>query len=312
MTIAQLRQVLEIVKCRSFNKASENLYVSQPSLSVSMRKLEEELHESLFIRTNNGVTPTQFCQELLPFVRDIVELYEQMPLEVYGSSKGGSRISIANGGYRFFSEAAGRLYMAHQKDGIRMEFHDVSLENSLSMVVDGSAQIGGFAVWSFQREMMDTRLNRLGVQFEELGLAPLTVAIGPRNPLWERQEDWVTVNMIQDFPIIYSFSEHSNLLLRKLGLYNRGNLISCKERAGRGELLAQTDGISVGGFPLAVYQNGGAYPSQRILRLRGYDYKLAFGYIYSQAYALSRVSQEFIRYLRRLTGGDAAGPRPQG
>lgn len=97
MTIAQLHQVLEIVKCKSFNKASENLYISQPSLSVSIRKLEEELREPLFIRNSNGVVPTSFCLELLPFIRDIVGLYEQMPLQVYGKARNYQRISISNG-----------------------------------------------------------------------------------------------------------------------------------------------------------------------------------------------------------------------
>ena len=305
MTIAQLHQVLEIVKCKSFNKASENLYISQPSLSVSIRKLEEELREPLFIRNSNGVVPTSFCRELLPFIRDIVGLYEQMPLQVYGKARNYQRISISNGGYRFFSEAAGQLYMAHRKEGIHLEFHDVSMEKGLSMVIDGSVQIGAFAIWSFQKEVMKTRLNRLGVQFEPLGTAPITVTVGPKNSLWNRMEDWVTLDMIRGFPVIYSFSEHSNVLLKKLGLYNKGNLITCKERAGRGELLLQTDGISIGGFPLSVYRAASSYPGQRILQLRGYDFRHEFGYIYSQSYALSHITLEFIQYLHELSDNGA-------
>lgn len=305
MTIAQLHQVLEIVKCKSFNKASENLYISQPSLSVSIRKLEEELREPLFIRNSNGVVPTSFCLELLPFIRDIVGLYEQMPLQVYGKARNYQRISISNGGYRFFSEAAGQLYMAHRKEGIHLEFHDVSMEKGLSMVIGGSVQISAFAIWSFQKEVMETRLNRLGVQFEPLGTAPVTVTVGPKNSLWNRMEDWVTLDMIRGFPVIYSFSEHSNVLLKKLGLYNKGNLITCKERAERGELLLQTDGISIGGFPLSVYHTASSYPGQRILQLRGYDFRQEFGYIYNQSYALSHITLEFIQYLHELSDNGA-------
>lgn len=301
MTIDQLRYVAEIVRCKSFNKASENLYISQPSLSVSIRKLEEELGEPLFIRNSNGVIPTPFGIELLPFIQDIVSLYEQMPLQVYGkASKNYLRISVANGGYRFFSELAGRLYMAHKEEGIHIEFHDVPPEESLSMVVAGTAQIGGFTIWSFQKKTIETRLNRMGIQFVSLGSCSPTVSIGPKNPLWGRKEDWVTLNMIQEFPIIYSFSEHSNMLLKKLGLYNKGNLITCKERAGRGELLLHTDGISVGGFPSQVYRKARRYPEQRIFQLRGYDFKNEFGYIYNQSYALSRIALEFIDYLDEL------------
>ena len=302
MTINQLRYVVEIVKCKSFNKASENLYISQPSLSIAIRKLEDELGEPLFIRSSNGVTLTPFGRELLPFIQNIVNLYEQMPLQVYGkSSKNFLRLSIANGGYRFFTEAAGNLYMDHKRDGIHIEFHDVTVEKSLSMVTNGTVQIGGFSIWSFQKKLMDMRLNRAGVLFVPLGVTGPTVTVGPKNPLWSRTEDWVTLDMVRNYPIIYSFSEHSNMLLKMLGLHNRGNLITCKERGGRGELALYTDGICINGFPIGVYQKADSYPSRRVFQLRGYSFTNEFGYIYNQSYALSPIALEFIQHLQQLT-----------
>jgi len=301
MTIEQLRYVSEIAKCRSFNRASENLYISQPSLSVSIRKLEKELGEPLFIRSNTGVIPTPFGHELLPFIQDIVNLYEQMPLQVYGKAeKNCARISVANGSFRFFSAAIGSLYMAHKEEGIHIELHDVPIEQSLAMVKAGAAQIGGFSIWSFQKELMESRLRRDGIQFVPLLTASPSVTVGPKNPLWTRAEDWVTIDMIRDFPIIYSFNEHSNMLLKKLGLYNRGNLITCKERAGRGELVAQTDGVSIAGFPIRAYSKTKSYPDQRVFHLRGYDYTNEFGFIFNQAYSLSYLALEFIDCLTEL------------
>ena len=206
MTIDQLRYVAEVMKCHSFNKASENLYVSQPAVSVAIRKLESELGEPLFIRNNNGVSPTPFGLELLPFIQNMISLYEQMPIQAYGkSAKKLLRISVANGGFRFFSRAVGQLYMSHKKDGVHLEFHDVTMEQSLSMVTNGTANIGGFAIWSFQKKEMESRLLRTGIHFVPLGSVPPSVSIGPQNPLWNRVEDWVTLDMIQNFPIIYSF-----------------------------------------------------------------------------------------------------------
>lgn len=301
MTIDQLRYVTEVAKCKSFNQASEKLYISQPSLSVSIRKLEEELGEPLFIRSNAGVTLTPFGMELLPYIQNIITLYEQMPLQVYGrSGRNTSRISIANGSFRYFSAAVGRLYMAHKGSGIHIEYHDVPVEQSMAMVRAGTAQIGGFSIWSFQKVLMEARLSREGVVFVPFGVSLPTVTVGQKNPLWSRKEDWVTLNMIREYPIIYSFSEHSNILLKKLGIYNRGNLITCKERAGRNELMQQTDGVSVGSFPLQAYRHSAMYPGQRIFRLLGYDIQLEFGYIYNRSYALSRLAIEFIDYLKEL------------
>lgn len=67
MTIQQILYVLEVYRCRNLSKAAENLYVSQPALSLQIKNLEQELDCRLFHRTSHGVMPTAagiaFCRE---------------------------------------------------------------------------------------------------------------------------------------------------------------------------------------------------------------------------------------------------------
>ena len=58
MTLQQLRYVISIAKNKSMNKAAEELFVSQPSLSSSIKDLEDEIGIELFLRTNRGVLIT--------------------------------------------------------------------------------------------------------------------------------------------------------------------------------------------------------------------------------------------------------------
>lgn len=51
----QLRYFVEVVDSGSINKASEKLFVSQPSLSRSIQSLEEEMGKELIIRSNHGL-----------------------------------------------------------------------------------------------------------------------------------------------------------------------------------------------------------------------------------------------------------------
>jgi len=68
--IRQLTYVLSVAESGSFLKASENLHVSQPALTLSIKKLETELGFSLFRRTPHGVYLTEmgviFCQQIQP------------------------------------------------------------------------------------------------------------------------------------------------------------------------------------------------------------------------------------------------------
>lgn len=58
----------EVAKCGSISKAAEKTYTSQPALSKSIKKLEEELGTQLFYRNLKGVELTDKGRELLYFV----------------------------------------------------------------------------------------------------------------------------------------------------------------------------------------------------------------------------------------------------
>ena len=58
MTPTDLRYIVALARERHFGRAAETCFVSQPTLSVAVKKLEEELGVVLFERTKSGVTVT--------------------------------------------------------------------------------------------------------------------------------------------------------------------------------------------------------------------------------------------------------------
>ena len=62
---------------KNISKASEKLFVSQPAVSFSIRELEQELGQQLFIRKSKGVELTTFGQVLYNQVKDGVAKFEQ-------------------------------------------------------------------------------------------------------------------------------------------------------------------------------------------------------------------------------------------
>ena len=59
MTLTELRYVIAVAREKHFGRAAELCFVSQPTLSVAIRKLEKELGVTLFERGSGdvGVTP---------------------------------------------------------------------------------------------------------------------------------------------------------------------------------------------------------------------------------------------------------------
>jgi LysR family transcriptional regulator, hydrogen peroxide-inducible genes activator len=63
MNLRDLRYLLALAEQGHFGRAAEACGVSQPTLSVQIRKLEELLGVTLFERANKGVAPTGACDE---------------------------------------------------------------------------------------------------------------------------------------------------------------------------------------------------------------------------------------------------------
>lgn len=73
MELGQLEAFLEAARWGSFRRAAEALFLSQPSLSERLKRLEEEVGQSLFHRMGRGVRLTEAGRALLPFVEQSLE-----------------------------------------------------------------------------------------------------------------------------------------------------------------------------------------------------------------------------------------------
>lgn len=63
--------VLEVFKEKSFSKAAKNLYISQPSLSASIKRIETKISAPLFDRSSNPITPTEIGMQ---YIRNALEI----------------------------------------------------------------------------------------------------------------------------------------------------------------------------------------------------------------------------------------------
>ncbi|WP_137178191.1 hydrogen peroxide-inducible genes activator [Roseomonas sp. AR75] len=72
MNLRDLRYLLAVAEHGHFGRAAEACGVSQPTLSVQIRRLEDQLGVALFERSSKSVSPTPACDRLLGHVRAAV------------------------------------------------------------------------------------------------------------------------------------------------------------------------------------------------------------------------------------------------
>ena len=73
MTLIELKFVLAVAQERNFRRAAEKCFVTQPALSLGIKKLEEELGVSLFERNRNEVTPTAIGEQIIAQANIVLE-----------------------------------------------------------------------------------------------------------------------------------------------------------------------------------------------------------------------------------------------
>jgi LysR family hydrogen peroxide-inducible transcriptional activator len=73
MTLTELRYIVAVARERHFGRAAEACFVSQPTLSVSIKKLEEELDVKLFERGSSEVSLTPLGEEIVHQAQQVLE-----------------------------------------------------------------------------------------------------------------------------------------------------------------------------------------------------------------------------------------------
>ena len=78
MTLTELRYIVAVAQERHFGRAAQRSFVSQPTLSIAIKKLEEELGVSLFDRSSNEVITTEAGERIVMQARRVLEEAERI------------------------------------------------------------------------------------------------------------------------------------------------------------------------------------------------------------------------------------------
>ena len=73
MTLTELRYIVAVARERHFGRAAQRCFVSQPTLSVAIKKFEDELNVTLFERGSTEITVTPVGQVIVEQARKVLE-----------------------------------------------------------------------------------------------------------------------------------------------------------------------------------------------------------------------------------------------
>lgn len=161
MQLKQLRYFLEVVECGSISKAAEQLFLSQPNLSRSIHLLEEELGESLLLRSAGGVEPTEFGRQVYYYAKSIHEQVDMLTklkdirekkALVHSLKMSVSHLYLQDNLLLRFQERCGG-------DNVEIRFHETTTEQAIKDVTEGSSDFALLVVNDRQMAMLSKALD---------------------------------------------------------------------------------------------------------------------------------------------------------
>ena len=87
MTLTQLAYMVAVAEAKNFTVAAENVFVTQPTLSMQIQKLEDELGVEIFNRTKKPIRLTKVGEQILIQARNILAEAKRMD-DIVAQEKG--------------------------------------------------------------------------------------------------------------------------------------------------------------------------------------------------------------------------------
>ena len=299
MTIQQLRYVTMICKEGSINKASELLYVSQPSLTSALQELEKELGITIFNRSGRGVTPTNDGLEFIRYAREIIAQYDNL-LERY--SNGGTlkkKFGISTQHYSFAVKAFVEMVKQFGTDEYEFAIRETRTRDVIDDVFSGKSEIGILYLNDFNRGPIEKLLKSNGLTFTPLTECSAYVYLWKGHPLAGNRS--IRFEDLKDYPCL-SFEQGDNASFyyaeEIMSTSDYPKTIKATDRATMLNLMVGLDGYTLCSGVISEELNGSdfiAVPFEPDSNTTGNN--MIIGYIARKNMLLSHVAQLYIKEL---------------
>lgn len=196
MELDQLRYFLKIVEHGSFTRAAEALGVSQPALSRSIQKLEEDLGQPVLERQLRSVTPTEAGRLLQARAQEVFAILDDVRAEIADDGRTGRiRIgAIPTIAPYFLPEVLRRFSLAHPAGTVVVQ------ESTTDALLKGCTQ--GELDLAIVALPVSARYLEVEALFDE----ELLLVLPPGHPLADRER--ITLSDVEPLPFVLLDEAH--------------------------------------------------------------------------------------------------------
>ena len=296
MKLQQLRYVVKVAECGSITEASRRLFVSQPSVTASIRDLENEMGVHIFERTNKGVIVSEEGETFLGYARQVLDQADLLEGKYKGTSEQVPHFSVSCQHYSFAVNAF--VDVIREFDAARYDFtlREEQTHEIIEDVAHMKSELGILYLSEHNREVIERMLAANELVFEGLFCATPHVFVCSDHPLAGRSS--VTLGDLEDYPFLsYEQGSYNSFYYSEelTSTFERRKNIRVRDRATLFNLLIGLDGYTVCSGVISHELNG-----EDIIAIPlDVDEYMEIGIITRKNTTLTRYGQAYIEAIRQ-------------
>lgn len=246
MNIQQLRYVVAIANNGTFREAASKLFVSQPSLSVSIKDLEAELGFQIFNRTTSGTVLTSQGLVFYEKALEVVKSFDAFEKTFSQADLDQNEFSIASQHYDFLPPLI--TAFSQQYDGHRVfRIFESTTIQILDEVVQGNSELGIIYLNADNQKGLFQRMDKLGLEY--VSLIPFTthIYLSKTHPLANRKA--LYLKDIQGLPAVRFTQEKDEYLYYSENFVDTSEcprIYNVSDRATLNGILERTNAFATG------------------------------------------------------------------
>lgn len=295
MTLQQLRQVIAIADSTSMNEAAKKLFISQPSLSSTVKELEEEIGVELFIRSNRGIQTTPEGKEFLGYARQVVEQYELLE-DKYIEQHAKKKFSVSTQHYTFAVKAFVEMVKQVGMEEYEFAIHETKTYDVISSVKNFQSELGIIYLNDMNEKVIMKILKENGLEFLELFQCETYVYIYRDHPL--ARNEVISMKELEEYPCIaFTQGENNSFYLAEemKSTYEYKRIIKVDDRATVLNLMIGLNGYTLCSGIICNELNGAEHVAVPLLETE----TMHIGYIKRKHTKLSRLAQLYIEEIQK-------------
>lgn len=198
MTIQQLKYILKVAEVGSITEAAKLLFISQPSLSNSIKETETESGITIFLRSRTGITLTKEGMEFLGYARQVLQQMELLENRYVSDLPKKITFGVSSQHYTFTENAFVELMKKFGQERYDFYYNETGTHQILDDVKNRICDLGIIYLSDENEAVLRKVLEENHLVFTELFEAKPHVFLQKNHPLASTEE--VTLNDLSPYP----------------------------------------------------------------------------------------------------------------